>query len=86
MQNKQHEQDHLIGLLREKIAVTISVTLAEIGFAPDDLGPPVKEILAGNDEIAFIVLGCGLDEARAKGNWEPVRKVVADIRKRQGKE
>lgn len=79
----EFDQQHLVKILREKIAITISVTVSEIGFAPDDLGAPVKEILKGDNEIAIIVLGVGLDEARAKGNWEPVRKVVEDIKRKQ---
>ena len=56
------------------IGITISTTIAQLGFIPDEAGEQVSKLIASDDSPAIIALGCYLDECRFAGNYDPLLK------------
>ena len=70
-------------LFKSFIARTISATIAQLGFMPDEAGEQVKKILASDDVPAVIALGCYLDECRSAGNYDPLLEGLEAIAKKR---
>lgn len=73
----------MMDLLRNQMAVTLQVTVAELGFMPDDCGAGVKKILAEDDVSAILALGCYLDDARKNKSYEILSRGLVEISEAQ---
>ena len=61
------------------ISITLQTTIAELGFLPDETGDKVKRIIAKEDAILIMVLGCALDACRKEKSYQPLLKNLANI-------
>lgn len=61
------------------IAVTVQNTIAKLGFMPDDCGDKVKKIMASDDPIAVMALGCMLDDCIKENSYDSLPSQLATI-------
>lgn len=83
--NKLSDDPELIASIKNALAVTLSVTIQQLGPAPNELGDGIKKILAGNDICALPALGCYLYEAREKNDWNVIGKLFDEIAKEKAR-
>ena len=69
--------------MKDMMGITLTVTVGQLGPMPDDEGSAVKKILAEDDHIAIMALGCYLDECRSDGSYVRLTEGIASIRKHQ---
>jgi hypothetical protein len=66
-------------IIKNRLAVTLSLVIAEIGPVPDNCGDLIRRILSSHDEIILICLGCALEECLKHGNYDSLRKSLDEI-------
>lgn len=69
--------------MKNMLAVTLQVTVAQLGPIPDAVGDDVKRMIGEDDDAAILALGCYLEEAQKANSYEILVKGVAMIKEAQ---
>lgn len=69
----------MIELLKQNIAVTLSHVVQSLGPMSEHHGSFVKKIISGTDDVAFMALGCYLDDCIKSKSYTHLDKAMEDI-------
>lgn len=59
----------MIEQLRQMLSISLSMAVQKLGPVPDEYGDKIKQVFAEEDDIAYLALGCALDDCIAHGSY-----------------
>lgn len=65
--------------IKNMLAITLQTCVTTVGLMPEDCGDAVKAVLATDDDVALIALGCYLDECIELHSYTPLRDGLSVI-------